>query len=215
MLSVMLGAACSAAQEAPYRWDTGAGIGVSGYLGDAGHSLYRRPGVSAEASMRYTPNVRWAFRGVMGLATLKGSTADWSNVLPQQDAYQFSGTVYSIEVRAEFNFLPYGIGPAYQRLSRWTPYLMAGAGLSAAHCQGTIVAPTLPLGAGIKYKASEKVNLMVEFSMAKVLSDKVDGLDDPIGIKSSFFKNTDWYSRLAFSVSYAWGERCATCHYVD
>lgn len=212
---LMLGAACAPAQEAAYRWDAGAGIGMSGYLGDAGHGLYKHPGVSGELSMRYTPNVRWAFRGLLGVAGLSGNSADWSNRLPIAEPYKFSSTVYSMEARAEFNFMPYGLGPAYQRLSRWSPYLMVGVGVAMARCDGTTVAPMLPLGAGVKYQAAERLTLALEFCMAKVLSDKVDGMDDPLGIKSSFFKNTDWYSRLAISVSYAWGERCATCHYVD
>ncbi len=211
----MLGAACAPAQEAAYRWDAGAGIGMSGYIGDVGHSLMKRPGASASVSMRYTPNVRWAFRGLLGVAGLNGDSGDWSNQLPIAEPYKFHSTVYSLEARTEFNFFPYGIGPTYQRLSRWSPYLLVGLGIAMANCSGTTVAPTLPLGAGVKYQVNPRLGMALEFCMAKVLSDKVDGLSDPIGIKSSFFKNTDWYSRLELSVSYAFGERCATCHYVE
>lgn len=215
MMLVTLGAACATAQEPAYLWNAGAAIGMSGYLGDAGHALYKRPGFVADISVSYTPNVRWAFGASLGYTALRGNTADWSNALPLAEPYEFHSNVYSLDVRAEFNFLPFGIGPAYQRLSRWTPYLTAGLGVALADCSGTTVAPTLPLGAGMRYQVTERLKLGVEFAMTKVFSDKVDGLDDPIGIKSSFFKNTDWYSRLAVSVSYAWGERCATCHYVD
>ncbi len=34
-------------------------------------------------------------------------------------------------------------------------------------------------------------------------------------IESSFIKNTDWYSNIQISVTYEFGERCQTCHYVD
>ena len=34
-------------------------------------------------------------------------------------------------------------------------------------------------------------------------------------ISSSFLKNTDWYSQIAFSITYEFGKRCETCHYVD
>ena len=34
-------------------------------------------------------------------------------------------------------------------------------------------------------------------------------------IKSSFLKNNDWYSRLSVGITYEFGRRCETCHYVD
>lgn len=215
LMLVTLGATGATAQESAYLWDAGAALGMSGYIGDAGHSICKHPGVSADVSVSYTPNVRWAFGAHAGYTTLSGNTAHWSNALPLPEPYRFDSRVYSLEARAEFNFLPFGIGASYQHLSRWSPYLTAGLGIALADCSGTSVAPTLPLGAGLKYQATARLKLSVEFTMTKVLSDRVDGLDDPIGIKSSFFKNTDWYSRLALSVSYAWGERCPTCHYVD
>ena len=53
--------------------------------------------------------------------------------------------------------------------------------------------------------------------MTKVFGDNVDSreLTDLYQIKSSFLKNTDWYSTLMFSVSYEFGERCVTCHRID
>ncbi len=70
---------------------------------------------------------------------------------------------------------------------------------------------------GVRYKASKQVNLGIEFAMNKVFGDKVDGkqLTDLYGIKSSFIKNTDWYSTLMFTIGYEFGERCKNCYYVD
>ena len=53
--------------------------------------------------------------------------------------------------------------------------------------------------------------------MKKVFSDRLDGdnLKDPLLIKSSFAKNTDWYSTLTFTVSYEFSKRCAACHYKE
>jgi hypothetical protein len=45
------------------------------------------------------------------------------------------------------------------------------------------------------------------------LSDKLDGVKDPYGIKSSgAFKNTDCYSTLQVSVTYDLWAKCKTCH---
>ncbi len=53
--------------------------------------------------------------------------------------------------------------------------------------------------------------------MPMVCGDMGDGpgLSDPYLIKSSFLKNTDWYSALTFSVSYEFGKRCVACHRID
>ncbi|MCC8118653.1 MAG: porin family protein [Bacteroidales bacterium] len=222
-IAVILVIACLAAlglqaQEAPYKFDIGGGVGMSGYLGDANtSSIFKHPGFTAEAGMRYLPNVRWAFRGVLGVTTLSGNSADMENVFPDNIDYSFSSTVYSLGLRAEFNFLPYGIGETYKRLSRISPYLVLGVGMAVASCEGTTAALSLPMGAGVKYKLKPRLNLALEFTMTKIFSDKVDGptLDDPIGIKSSFFKNTDWMSRITVGITYEFGERCATCHYQD
>jgi predicted porin len=73
------------------------------------------------------------------------------------------------------------------------------------------------MGAGIKYKLKERLNLGIEFTMTKVFNDHVDGkeLSDLTTIKSSFVKNNDWYSRFAVSLTYEFGKRCETCHYVE
>ena len=73
------------------------------------------------------------------------------------------------------------------------------------------------MGFGVKYKLNPRLNLAMEFSMTKTFSDKIDGpyLNDLTGIKTSFVKNTDWYSRLTVGITYEFGERCETCHYVD
>ncbi|MCC8113714.1 MAG: porin family protein [Bacteroidales bacterium] len=207
------------AQEAPYKFDLGGGLGMSGYLGDANNSsLLKHPGFTVEAGMRYLPNVRWAFRGVLGYTTLSGNTADMENYLPGGAEYSFSASVFSLDLRAEFNFLPYGIGETYKKLSRWTPYLVLGTGFCISSASGSSAgAATFPMGAGVKYKLKPRLNLAAEFTMTKVLGDKLDGPDlhDLAGIKTSFIKNTDWFSRLTIGITYEFGERCQTCHYVD
>lgn len=209
------------AQSTPYKFDFGGALGMSGYLGEANtSSLMKHPGFEAELSFRYLPDSRWAFRGVLSTLSLSGSTADMEDVLPStgEPSYDFKSTVYDLGARVEFNFFSYGIGETYKRLRRWSPYLTVGIGVSMSSSGGTTsVAPNLPMGAGVKFKLSERVNLGAEFTMTKVFGDKVDGplLNDLNTIKTSFYKNTDWYSRLTIGITYEFGKRCETCHYVD
>lgn len=219
LLIMAVAALAATAQEAPYKFDLGAGVGMSGYLGDANRKpLFHRPGFTAEAGMRYIPNVRWAFRGVLGVTTLSGNTADMDNVLPEAAAYSFKSTVFSLEARAEFNFLPYGMGETYKKLRRWSPYLTVGVGACLSSSGGsTAVAPSIPMGFGVKFKARPRLNLIAEFTMTKTFSDKVDGpnLSDLTGIRTKFFKDTDWYSRVTVGITWEFGERCEKCNYVD
>ncbi|MCF0212861.1 MAG: outer membrane beta-barrel protein [Muribaculaceae bacterium] len=207
---------CSAAaqEEDSYKFDIGIGAGMSGYLGDVNSAnMFRRPGIAANVSFRYLASARFAVRGLFTFATLSGNTADWDNVFPGIEAYSFHSKIFELAGRAEFNFLPYGMGETYKRLSRWTPYLSLGLGCLVSTCSGTTaVAPTIPMGFGFKFKPSKRTNIALEFSMVKIFGNKVDGLVDPYTIKSAFAKNTDWYSSLIFSFSYEFGPRCVVCH---
>lgn len=207
------------AQEAKYKFDIGAGIGMSGYLGDVNESnLFKHPGIAAGASFRYIIDTRWAIRGLLSAASLSGNSADYDIVYPTGESYEFDTWVYDLGARAEFNFFAFGIGETYKKLRRWTPYLSLGLGATMSSNDGsTFFAMNLPMGVGVKYKLRERLNVGLEFTMTKVFGDKVDGehLTDMYQIKSSFMKNTDWYSTIMFSVTYEFGERCETCHYVD
>ena len=217
-LAVMLTAGGVRAQDATYKFDLGAGIGMSGYAGDASPHLFTHPGVQGELTFRYLPNTRWAVRGVFAIAGISGDTKNMAGVLPGGAQYHFNSTVFDLGGRFEFNFFPYGIGQTYKGLRRWTPYLALGVGVTMATCKGSSAfGPNIPMAAGVKFKIKERVNVGVEFSVTKVFNDHIDGpdLSDLTTIKSSFLKNNDWYSRLTLSLTYEFGKRCETCHYVD
>jgi len=207
----------AAAQESTYKFDAGGQIGMSGYLGDASSSIFSHPGFAGGLTFRYLPDVRWSLRTLVNVMSISGDTKGMDDVFPGFAEYSFKANVYEVQERVEFNFFPYGIGETYKRLRRWTPYLAAGIGLSVSTCDGSTNAGfNIPMAFGIKYKAKPRLNLALEFSMTKVFSDHMDGqLSDLHQIESSFARNTDWYSNISFSITYEFGERCTTCHYVD
>lgn len=212
-------AAGTYAQSAPYKFDMGLNLGMSGYLGDANTSNpFRHPGFDADLSFRYIGDARWSVRTALSTFGLSGKTSDISDVLPASVSYSFNSQVYELSCRGEFNFLPYGIGETFKKLRRYTPYLAVGAGVAIASvCGKTYASPTIPMAFGFRYKPAQRWNLAVEFSMTKTFSDHFDGpeLADLNMIKTAFYKNTDWFSRLTVGVSYEFGERCETCNYVD
>lgn len=164
------------AQEAAYKMDLGASLGMSGYLGDTNTANFlKHPGFAGNVSMRYLIDTRWAARAVFSIAGLSGDSADMTDVFPGGETYKFTSTVYDLGGRIEFNFFNYGIGERYKKLCRWTPYLSLGAGVTIASCGGTYTAFNLPMGVGVKYKLQPRINLGLEWTMTKVFGDHVDG----------------------------------------
>lgn len=206
------------AQE-DYRFDIGAGLGMTGYLGDANTAnLWSEPGWDFEALFRYIANPRWAFKTNFYAGNLRGDSSKMTNVFPGGETFSFSTTFYELGEMVEFNFFNYGMGETYRKLKRISPYIAAGIGMTVWSIDGkTGAAFNIPLGVGLKYKLSQRWNIGFEFLMKKTFSDRLDGeqLKDPSGIKSSFMKNTDWYSTMSLTISYEFSKRCAVCNYKD
>lgn len=219
VLPAMLSVASPAFAQEDYRYDMGGGIGMTGYLGDAGNgNLWAHPGWDLELLFRYLPSPRWGIKTNLYAGGLSGNSADMDNVLPAGQQFKFSTTFFELGEMAEFNFFSYGIGEKYRKLKRWTPYIAAGLSFTLWTTDGKVhFTPVIPLGGGVKYKISERLNLGLEFLMKKTFSDRLDGtpLSDPYQIKSSFAKNTDWYSTLTFTISYEFSKRCAVCNYKE
>lgn len=207
----------TASQAQDYRYELGGGIGFSGYLGDVNKSNFlQSPGFSGGAVFRYLPNTRWAVKANLTVASISGNSAENNMVFPDGATYSFSSTLCDMGVQMEFNFFDYGIGATYLKLKRITPYMTLGIGGVMASTSGqTSFAMNMPVGVGLKYKLKERLNLGIEFTMRKAFGDKLDGLSDLNGVKSSFAKNTDWSSFTMFTISYEFSKRCKTCHYVD
>ncbi len=216
--AILLSAPRACAQEESYRFDIGAGLGMGGYMGDLNESNpFGRPGFTGDLAFRYRFDTRWALTTMLGYSALSGNSADLGAALPDNAEYKFKSSVIDLSERVEVNFFAFGIGETYKKLRRWSPYLAVGVGLAMASCEGSNhIAFTIPMAVGVKYKLRERINLGLEFSMTKAFGDRLDGdIADLYQVKSSFLKNTDWYSRLALSVSYEFGLRCPTCHYYD
>lgn len=204
-------------EDDDYRYEAGIGAGMSGYLGDANTAnLYAHPGWNVEGFFRYIINPRFGLKTHLYIGGVKGNSADMTNVFPEGNTFSFSTSFYEAGEMFEFNFFNFGIGRKYQKLNRLTPYITAGLGFAiSATADKAYFNMVIPFGAGLKFKINKRLNVGVEFLMKKTLGDKFDGeaLADPYQIKSSFMKNTDWYSTLTFTISYEFSRRCAECHY--
>lgn len=200
--------------EPEYRLEVGGGIGMVSYQGDFNGNIFKnmQPMFSLLAKYKFNPRVAIAMN--ISYGKLKGSAKDITSHVPAQWVdYTFKRKIGDVGVRMEYNFWPYGTGMEYRGAQRLTPYIFIGLGTTVYKTDKPQLAMNMPLGLGMKYKAADRMNIALEWAMHFSSSDRLDGVSDPLGIKSSgLFKNTDCYSELRLSVTYDLWAKCKTCH---
>ena len=108
----------ASAQE-DYRFDIGAGVGMTGYLGDANSAnLWANPSWDATILFRYILNPRLNFKTNFYVGGLRGDSSKMDNVLPNDQNFKFSTTFFEIGELVEFHFFNYGMGESYRKLKR-------------------------------------------------------------------------------------------------
>lgn len=210
---------CLAQSDYQYRMEIGAGVGVVTYQGDLGGSLTKNMQPIASVVLRRVFNPYMALKFSAAYGKLKGSSADSNTYYPDYAAsqYRFNKTLVDAGVTYEYNFWPYGTGQDYRGAKRFTPFIFAGLGATYAGGEGnSAFTANVPIGLGVKYKAGKRLNVALEWAEHFSMSDKLDGVKDPYGIKSSgLFKNTDCYSAIQLTLTYNFMPKCRTCHNED
>ncbi len=221
LLSLLLGCltlTASAQSDPEYRMEIGAGAGVMSYMGDFNGSPLKEMQPSATLLARYRFNPRSGLALNVSYGKLTGSSESVETWYPdyQEVPYSFDNTLIDVGLRYEHNFWPYGTGREYYGAKPLTPYVAIGLGMSIVSGNKSVAALNLPIGVGVKYKVAQRVNLGLEWAVHFASSDKLDGVSDPYGIKSSgMFKNTDCYSMVRLFVTYDISAKCRTCHNDD
>lgn len=210
---------CLAQSDYQYRMEIGAGVGVVTYQGDLGGSLTKNMQPMASVVLRRVFNPYMALKFSAAYGKLKGSSADSNTYYPDYAAsqYRFNKTLVDAGVTYEYNFWPYGTGQDYRGAKRFTPFIFAGLGATYAGGEGnSVFTANVPIGLGVKYKVGKRLNVALEWAEHFSMSDKLDGVKDPYGIKSSgLFKNTDCYSAIQLTLTYSFMPKCRTCHNED
>ncbi|HBU44763.1 MAG TPA: hypothetical protein DEB36_03230 [Porphyromonadaceae bacterium] len=206
------------AQE--YKHESGGMLGISFYLGDANKTrLYLHPGFTGGILYRYNINFHWAAKANLLAGKVSGNTRDANNVFPLTQQTSFNRTFIDWGGQIEFNFLPFSDKFTYKDAKPYTPYVFAGAGVTFATGSKPFFNTNVSVGIGFKYKIKERLNIGLEFSVRKLFGDGFDaaeknadwGLDAPYGIKSSIFKNQDWYSLTMIFLTWDFGIRHDPC----
>lgn len=209
----------SAQQDDEYLMEIGGGVGMVSYQGDFNGKITSGMQPAGAIVWRRLLNPYMGFRVTGMMGKLKGDATRVETYYPDETtrAYSFDRSLTDVSVTYEYNFWPYGTGRDYRGAKRLTPFVFGGIG--ATYVSGgekKVFTANVPIGLGIKYKLKERLNVGLEWSMHFSLSDELDGMADPYGIKSSgAFKNTDCYSRLMLTLTYSFKSKCRTCNNDD
>lgn len=213
-----------------YQQEIGGALGISSYVGDASSSFLKHPGFFGTAIWRRNLNARMVVKTNLGMGHISGNTE--RIYIPTDPAshtaeggeraltFHFSRNILEAGAQFEFNFLGYGMGAAYKGLYRWTPYLLAGAGVVVGFGGGGEFAGGLniPVGVGFRYKLRPRLNLGFEWSFNFTTCDKLDDADfpthlnDPYGIESGMFKNKDCYTKAFVFLTYDISPKYRKCN---
>lgn len=209
----------SAQQDDEYLMEIGGGVGMVSYQGDFNGKITSGMQPAGAIVWRRLLNPYMGFRVTGMMGKLKGDATRVETYYPDETtrAYSFDRSFTDVSVTYEYNFWPYGTGRDYRGAKRLTPFVFGGIG--ATYVSGgekKVFTANVTIGLGIKYKLKERLNVGLEWSMHFSLSDELDGIADPYGIKSSgAFKNTDCYSGLMLTLTYSFKSKCRTCNNDD
>lgn len=209
----------SAQQDDEYLMEIGGGVGMVSYQGEFNGKITSGMQPAGAIVWRRLLNPYMGFRVTGMMGKLKGDATRVETYYPDETtrAYSFDRSLTDVSVTYEYNFWPYGTGRDYRGAKRLTTFVFGGIG--ATYVSGgekKVFTANVPIGLGIKYKLKERLNVGLEWSMHFSLSDELDGIADPYGIKSSgAFKNTDCYSGLMLTLTYSFKSKCRTCNNDD
>lgn len=210
LLTAMLFSHQVSAQEAEYKMEFGGMAGMAFYLGDANMTWYKGITMAGGAMARYNINPRMSVKANLIAGKLGADGTKNKNQFPDTpvEKLKFSNTLIDLSGQYEISFWGYGTGKGYKGTKRITPYIQAGFGFT--YCN--VFTFNIPVGIGVKYKVTDRLNVGLDWTMRFAMSDKLDGINDPYHIKSGFLKNKDSYSFTSIYVSYDMFQKLRKCN---
>ena len=209
----------AAAQDDGYLMEIGAGGGGCFYMGDANSQLYRNTNGVFSLLARYNVNPRFSLKADFAAAGISGDTENSYGVLPG-DGLKFSRTVYDLGFQVEWGFCGYGL-EGWTGGKKLAPYGLLGLGMTFAPKPAeNDFAANFPIGLGLRYKLSDRVNIGLEWTMRFSTSDRLDvtqtfadtRLENPFLIKGKGIKNKDSYSFTMLYITFDVFKRPCNCN---
>jgi hypothetical protein len=190
--------------------------GTSYYLGELNPSIQIMNKINPAVGIFYRKNTstRYALRFGLNYGKLSATDNITATELSSYRKLSFSSNLYEGYGILEFNFLPYQINN--YRTSAFSPYVFIGAavfmvdpeikydGVAQISSAGSVIAPSMPFGFGIKFNLAHNLGAGIEWGMRKTFMDEIDGLSESYvgGYQLSNTQNKDWYSIIGITLNY-------------
>lgn len=213
--------------------DIGLFAGTSYYMGELNPNLhYAAPSFAIGPIYRYNFNNYNSLRGHALYHKLSGAD---ENFIGDSDVTSpaFAANFVNLGLDFEFNWNSYRTA---HRKTKASPYVFAGLGVGLNMTQmgfgnasvptgfnnsmkGTIspVHATIPFGFGYKINLGRWLSGGFEISGRKALSDKIDGISNPLGVgdEPRIFGNRDWYFFTGVFITYKFFKYWEDCPTYD
>lgn len=187
--------------------------GTSFYLGDANQTIFKDCMPLFGGVIRYPFNNRIAAKGTLQVSGVKGYS--------EEHSVSFNHAYLYTACQGEFNFFPYEKSEYNLESSVVTPYMVGGIGFitntsdkSRDATSSPARAVVLDFGIGGKWRMSRKLNLSIEWTINKALTDKLEGvnsLNNPYQLNQGTAFNNDFFSTLTLAITFAIPTRKCDC----
>ncbi len=172
------------------------GLGTSLPTGDLIKGLYGNPGLALSVGANYKLWPRTALGAEFQYLTLSGKSVDSLGL-------SYTGSDWGLNVYGRLYFIDDIIRKAQDRRTdkKFKAYLTSGIGFirykavvsPAGGASG--LAPVFPLGLGLEFKLSPRIQLLPEFTHTFTLTDRLDG--------AALEKGPDGYSQLVIKIQFS------------
>lgn len=222
VIATLLLLTCHAHAQLVQNHALGLMVGTSQYNGDVNMTkAYYKPHFSLSMLYKMRFNYHYVARFSLSYIELKGFDTDFDNAYQQMRRYSFSdNNIYEGAALMEFNFLEFAYKEKRYRSEKreqfFSPYVVAGIALFYADQSEIKDIFAIPMGVGLKYRVSPRMELNVEWVFRKTFTDNLDLLNSNVPYydlyKQAWFRQTkDWYSTLGVTAVFAFKKKPENC----
>lgn len=221
VLLVTITLLCSLSLFAQHKdFDFGIMLGTTQYNGDVNMTkAYYSPQPAIALLYKKNYNSHYSLRLAATVGNLKATDPDFDNAYQINREYFFDDTrIIEFSAGVEFNF--YEITPDKKK-HNFSPFVTFGLGAMYLEDVKFYEVFNIPMGLGLKYKITPRIELRCEWAFRKTFTDKLDQLanesrDGYLQYKQiSFNKTKDWFSVAGISVMFNFSDGKAPCHIYD
>ncbi|WP_304062257.1 DUF6089 family protein [Pedobacter glucosidilyticus] len=176
-------------------WELGISAGGMAYQGDLNqHKFYKFNNLGLGGSVKRNFDGYWSLKFSILSGRISANDAQSNFEQDRERNLNFFSNITEGSLLVEFNFFDYGFNFGQSRI---TPFIFSGVSAFAFNPKTTLngrevelklfntegqpgdvayktIATAIPLGAGVKYRINEKLNIAAEFGFRKANTDYLD-----------------------------------------